>query len=100
MAFGARLTAAMRDRGPLCVGIDPHPELLARWGLRDTPESLIAFSDAILDASVGSAAAVKPNSAFFERHGSRGIAALGTLRSLWLTLFTSSKQAEGLRRGT
>jgi orotidine-5'-phosphate decarboxylase len=68
--------AAMRDRGPLCVGIDPHPELLARWGLRDTPESLIAFSDAILDASVGSAAAVKPNSAFFERHGSRGIAAL------------------------
>jgi len=65
MAFGARLMAAMRDRGPLCVGIDPHPELLARWGLTDSPESLIAFADAILDASVGAAAAVKPNSAFF-----------------------------------
>ena len=98
MAFGARLMAAMRDRGPLCVGIDPHPELLARWGLRDTPESLIAFSDAILDASVGSAAAVKPNSAFFERHGSRGIAALehvlGRARELRLLTILDVKRGD------
>lgn len=76
MAFGARLMAAMQDCGPLCVGIDPHPETLATWGLPDTAESLMLFSDAILTASVGAAAAVKPNSAFFERHGSRGVAAL------------------------
>lgn len=98
MAFGARLMAAMRDRGPLCVGIDPHPELLARWGLRDTPESLVAFSDAILDASVGSAAAVKPNSAFFERHGSRGIAALehvlGRARELGLLTILDVKRGD------
>lgn len=98
MAFGARLMAAMRDRGPLCVGIDPHPELLARWGLRDTPESLIAFSDAILDASVGLAAAVKPNSAFFERHGSRGIAALehvlGRARELRLLTILDVKRGD------
>ena len=31
--FGARLAAAMADRGPLCLGIDPHPELLQAWGL-------------------------------------------------------------------
>jgi len=76
MAFGTRLMTAIQDRGPLCVGIDPHPELLAAWGLPDTAESLVGFSDGILDAAVGVAAAVKPNSAFFERHGSRGIAAL------------------------
>lgn len=76
MAFGARLASAMRDFGPLCVGIDPHPELLARWGLNDSAESLVAFADAMLEASVGGVAAVKPNSAFFERHGSRGMAAL------------------------
>jgi len=76
MVFGTRLMTAMQDRGPLCVGIDPTPALLSAWGLPDTAESLIAFSDGILDASVGIAAAVKPNSAFFERHGSRGIAAL------------------------
>ena len=98
MAFGARLMAAMQDRGPLCVGIDPHPELLARWGLRDTPESLVAFSDAILDASLGSAAAVKPNSAFFERHGSRGIAALehalGRARELGLLTILDVKRGD------
>ena len=76
MTFGERLNAAMRSWGPLCVGIDPHPELLARWGLTDTAQSLVAFSDAVLEASVRSVAAVKPNSAFFERHGARGIAAL------------------------
>jgi len=76
MAFGVRLASAMDQWGPLCVGIDPHPELLARWGLTDSAESLAAFGETILEASVRSCAAVKPNSAFFERHGARGIAAL------------------------
>ena len=30
-SFGERLAAAMADHGPLCVGIDPHPALLAAW---------------------------------------------------------------------
>src|SRR5690606_29991881 len=76
MPFGARLATAMEQWGPLCVGIDPHPELLARWGLTDSAESLAAFGETVLEASVRTAAAVKPNSAFFERHGARGIAAL------------------------
>jgi orotidine-5'-phosphate decarboxylase len=42
----------------------------------------VAFSEAVLEASVRSVAAVKPNAAFFERHGSRGVAALEhTLKS-------------------
>ena len=82
MTFGSRLDAEIQQCGPLCVGIDPHPELLARWGLTDTAESLVAFSDTVLEASVGSVAAVKPNAAFFERHGARGVAALErTLKS-------------------
>ena len=76
MQFGERLDGAMRAWGPLCVGIDPHPDLLARWGLPDTAESLLAFGDTVIEASARSAAAVKPNAAFFERHGARGIAAL------------------------
>ncbi len=98
MAFGARLMVAMQDRGPLCVGIDPHPEILASWGLADTAQSLVAFSDAILDASVGSVAAVKPNSAFFERHGSRGVAALehtlGRARELGLLTILDVKRGD------
>ncbi|WP_430869224.1 orotidine-5'-phosphate decarboxylase [Demequina aurantiaca] len=69
----------MRTHGPLCVGIDPHPGLLAAWNLPDNADSLQLFSDAVIDAAQGRAAAVKPNAAFFERHGSRGMAVLENL---------------------
>jgi orotidine-5'-phosphate decarboxylase len=74
--FGARLRAAMDARGPLCAGIDPHPGLLASWGLPDTVEGLERFSLGAAAALAPSVAAVKPQSAFFERFGSRGIAVL------------------------
>lgn len=76
MRFGAQLAHAMDQYGPLCVGIDPHASLLQEWGLEDTPEGLAAFGETVVEASAGAAAAVKPNAAFFERHGARGIAAL------------------------
>lgn len=76
MTFGNRLAAAMQRFGPLCVGIDPHPDLLAHWGLTDSAESLASFGDTVLEAAYQSCAAVKPNAAFFERHGARGVAAL------------------------
>jgi orotidine-5'-phosphate decarboxylase len=74
--FGARLRAAMDDRGPLCVGIDPHPELLADWGLAADPAGLERFSRTVVDALADRVAVLKPQSAFFERYGSRGIAVL------------------------
>jgi len=79
MQFGERLAGAMRQWGPLCVGIDPHPALLAQWGLADNADSLLAFGETVIEASFRSCAAVKPNIAFFERHGSQGIAALERL---------------------
>jgi orotidine-5'-phosphate decarboxylase len=78
-AFGARLADAVVAHGPLCVGIDPHPSLLAEWGLTDDPGGLSRFCDACVDAFAGHVAVVKPQSAFFERHGSRGIAVLERL---------------------
>ncbi|MGH3968456.1 MAG: orotidine-5'-phosphate decarboxylase, partial [Mycobacterium sp.] len=48
--FGARLAAAKLARGPLCLGIDPHPELLAGWGLADTADGLAAFCDTCVQA--------------------------------------------------
>lgn len=74
--FGARLAAGMADLGPLCVGIDPHPSLLAAWGLPDDAGGLRSFALTVLDAVAGVVPAVKPQSAFFERHGSRGVAVL------------------------
>lgn len=77
--FGARLTTAMSERGPVCVGIDPHPGLLADWGLTDDAAGLREFSARVLDAVGGRVAAVKPQAAFFERHGSAGLAVLEDL---------------------
>jgi orotidine-5'-phosphate decarboxylase len=74
--FGARLRRALDERGPLCVGVDPHPGLLTAWGLRDDPGGLATFCERVVEAVGDRVAIVKPQSAFFERHGSRGIATL------------------------
>jgi len=75
-AFGARLAAAMDAHGPLCVGIDPHASLLADWGLPDDATGVREFALRVMDAVAGRVAAVKPQAAFFERHGSAGVAVL------------------------
>lgn len=76
MTFGARLREAMENRGPLCAGIDPHPALMDQWGLTDSAFGLERFAMTAVEAFAGSVAAVKPQSAFFERHGAKGIAVL------------------------
>jgi orotidine-5'-phosphate decarboxylase len=75
-SFGSRLGRAMADRGPLCVGIDPHPALLQLWGLADDAAGLERFSLTVLEAVGSLAAAVKPQVALYERHGSAGMAVL------------------------
>jgi orotidine-5'-phosphate decarboxylase len=74
--FGERLHAAVAERGPLCVGIDPHAALLARWGLSDDIAGLERFARTVVDALADRVAVLKPQSAFFERFGSRGVAVL------------------------
>jgi orotidine-5'-phosphate decarboxylase len=75
-SFGTRLRARLDKYGPLCVGLDPSPELLHAWGLDDSPAGLERFSRGVVDAVGDLAAVVKPQSAFYERWGSRGIAVL------------------------
>lgn len=74
--FGARLRAAMDERGPLCAGIDPHASLLLDWGLDDTVAGLEKFALTAVEALAPEVSVVKPQSAFYERFGSRGIAVL------------------------
>jgi orotidine-5'-phosphate decarboxylase len=75
-SFGSRLGRAMAERGPLCVGIDPHPALLKAWGLNDDAAGLERFSLTVVEAVGSLAAAVKPQVALYERHGSAGMAVL------------------------
>ncbi|MFF4036028.1 orotidine-5'-phosphate decarboxylase [Streptomyces sviceus] len=74
--FGARLRHVMDERGPLCVGIDPHASLLTEWGLTDDVSGLERFSRTVVEALSDRVAVFKPQSAFFERFGSRGVAVL------------------------
>lgn len=76
MSFGSRARAAMDAYGPACIGIDPHAGLLEAWGVGDSLDGLERFAAACVEAFAGQVGFVKPQSAFFERFGSRGVAVL------------------------
>lgn len=96
-AFGTRLAEATAARGPLCLGIDPHPELLTAWGLPATPDGLAAFSEACVAAFAGFAV-VKPQVAFFEAYGSAGYAVLertiAALREAGVLVLADAKRGD------
>jgi orotidine-5'-phosphate decarboxylase len=75
-SFTPRLLRLIDERSPLCLGIDPASGSLEAAGLPDSPEGIDRFADALLDASLDSVAAVKPQMAYFERFGAAGLEAL------------------------
>ena len=77
--FAERVAGAVARWGPVCVGIDPSPALLAQWGLGDDAAGLRVFSSRCVEALAGVVPVVKPQVAFFERHGSAGMAVLETV---------------------
>jgi orotidine-5'-phosphate decarboxylase len=80
--FGSRLQQVFAASGRLCVGVDPHPQLLADWRLPDTAAGAREFGVRVVDAVAGRAGILKPQVAFFERHGAAGYSALeGVLAS-------------------
>lgn len=76
LSFGQRLAATFATSGHLCLGIDPHAFLLGEWALPDTAAGAREFGLKAVDAAAGTVGIVKPQVAFFERHGSAGFAAL------------------------
>ena len=95
--FGARLAEARLRRGPLCLGIDPHPELLMAWGLPTNADGLAAFCDSCIEAFAGFAV-VKPQVAFFEAYGALGYAVLertiGALRDAGVLVLADAKRGD------
>lgn len=80
--FAIRLSAAIREHSPLCVGIDPAASLLKRCGLPDSAAGAFEFGKRVLEAAQFQLAIIKPQSAFFERFGSPGIQAMEQLVNL------------------
>lgn len=80
MSYSQALLGATASGPTVCIGLDPHPGIVANWGLGDDPAGLEEF----VRISVGAvqearAAAAKPQVALFERHGVAGMAALAAL---------------------
>ena len=75
-SYGERLAALVAERGPLCVGVDPHPSLLASWGLASDPNGLERGARGMIEALGAIVPVFKPQSAFFEAYGGAGIAVL------------------------
>lgn len=98
MDFASRLTAAARQFGPLCVGIDPHPGSIPDLFGGDTPEGVWKWSQAVIEAAEGKVAAVKPQAGLFERHGPEGMAALRavarTARAAGLLVLMDAKRGD------
>jgi orotidine-5'-phosphate decarboxylase len=97
-SFGDRVAAAVRATGPLCAGIDPSPELLKDWGLTDDAHGLRTFGATCVEAFAGEVGVVKPQVAFFERHGAAGMAELERLvaqaRAAGLVVVNDAKRGD------
>src|SRR5674476_515029 len=69
-------TLSSRPQCANSAGWGSIPALLAHWGLDESVQGLEMFAMTCVEAFAGTVAAVKPQSAFFERFGSAGVAVL------------------------
>jgi orotidine-5'-phosphate decarboxylase len=107
MHFGDRFILRAREVGtPLCVGLDPHlASIPAEFGVRpeqpctdDTVAGVTRFMHSVLEECAGQVAVVKPQIAFFEQLGWRGLRALEELvqraRELELLVLLDAKRGD------
>jgi len=70
------------DKGPyLCVGADPHPEILSSWGLEVSIKGLSEFNRLFIESIPEGLEIVKPQVSLYESFGSKGMAELESLLS-------------------
>lgn len=74
--FSRSLETAFSSKGQLCVGIDPHEEILLDNGYEVSASGVYEFSMKMLEQLEGVVSIVKPQVSFFERFGSEGFATL------------------------
>jgi orotidine-5'-phosphate decarboxylase len=96
--LGSRFATIRDSIGPLCIGIDPSSDVLARWGLPDSAEGALELGLAVVSAAAERVGIIKPQVAFFERFGSAGFAALETVirvaRSEKLAVIADAKRGD------
>jgi orotidine-5'-phosphate decarboxylase len=78
-SFAQRFLQLAASRSPFCLGIDPTPQLLKAWNLPHSADGLAQMCETMVTAAEDRLAIVKPQIAFFERFGSKGIQVLEKL---------------------
>lgn len=96
--FADRLISATRRFGLLCVGIDPHPRMIPDFFGGDTAEGILAWGEAVVEIASRKVGVVKPQIAFFERHGPDGLKAFqricSTARERGLLIIADAKRGD------
>lgn len=70
--FSIRLSQAMAEFSPICIGIDPSESELDNWELPDSAAGAREYGLRIIDSAQGKLGIIKPQVGFFERFGSLG----------------------------
>lgn len=78
-SFSKKLETAFDSKGQLCVGIDPHEDILIENGFEVSAKGVLDFGLSVLDQLYGAVSIVKPQVSFFERFGSAGFNSLEQL---------------------
>ena len=96
--FADRFRVVRERVGPLVWGLDPSSDVLGAWDLGDSPDGLDRFVDIVIEVAADTVGLVKPQSAFYERHGWRGIRSLTRLcaeaRSAGLLVILDAKRGD------
>ena len=71
MHYADRLTAAIKEKSPVCVGLDPRVDKLPE-GISNDVAGVLEFNKGIIDAVKEYAPIVKPQIAFYEALGWEG----------------------------
>ncbi len=72
MHFADALAAAVQEKSPVCVGLDPNVEMLPE-GISQDATGVSKFCRGIIDAVKDTASCVKPQMAYFELLGWEGM---------------------------
>ena len=72
MHFGDALTAATKEKSPVCVGLDPNPDKFPE-GISHDAKGMPTFCQGIIDVVKDIAVCVKPQMAYFELLGWEGM---------------------------
>lgn len=78
-SFAERFAQIAARHSGFCFGADPSPEVLRDWSLPVSVEGLARFVDIVLEAAEGSVGILKPQVAFYEAFGPRGMIELERL---------------------